>query len=102
MRGCLAGHRVRLHQQIGLRKEAGYGAEAPTIAAELAMHFTRAQDAPRAVEYLRHAADMAMRRQAYQEAMQHCTTGLGLLATLPDTAGRRQQELAMQSPWVSR
>ena len=38
-----------------------------------------------------------MRRQAYQEASEHCQTGLGLLPTLPDTAGRLQQELAMQS-----
>ena len=55
-----AGHRVRLHQQIGLRKEAGYGVDVPTIAAELAMHFTRAQDAHRAVGYLRQEQELAL------------------------------------------
>ena len=95
-----AGHRVHLHQQIGLRKEAGYGAQAPTIAAELAMHFTRAQDARRAVEYLHHAADTALRRQTYQEAMQHCRTGLTLLATLPDTAkGPAAGAVLAPYPW---
>jgi hypothetical protein len=37
---------VRLHQQIGARKEAGYGAQARQIAAELAVHFTRGRDPP--------------------------------------------------------
>lgn len=46
-----AGHRVRLHQQVGAREEAGYGAQARQIAAELAVHFARGRDACRAVKY---------------------------------------------------
>jgi DNA-binding winged helix-turn-helix (wHTH) protein/tetratricopeptide (TPR) repeat protein len=91
-----AGHRVRLHQQIGARKEAGYGALARQIATELAVHFTRGRDAGRAVHYLHAAADHAMQRSAYQEAITHLTTGLELLTTLPDTLEHRQQELALQ------
>ncbi|HXH09702.1 MAG TPA: AAA family ATPase [Alphaproteobacteria bacterium] len=91
------GHRVRLHQRIGLRKEAAYGAEAPMIATELARHFMRAQDGRRAVGYLRHAAAIAMRRHAYREVIQHCTAGLTLLATLPDTLERARQELVLQT-----
>jgi DNA-binding winged helix-turn-helix (wHTH) protein/predicted ATPase len=88
-----AGHRVRLHQQLGVRKETGYGAQARQIAAELAVHFTRGHDAGRAVTYLYHAGENALGRSAYQEAITHLTRGLGMLATLPETAARAQQEL---------
>ena len=92
-----AGHRVRLHQQIGVRKETGYGAQAWQIAAELARHFTRGRDAGRAVTYLQYAGENALRRSAYQEAITHLTGGLEMLATLPETPERAQQELAMQT-----
>jgi predicted ATPase len=88
-----AGHRVRLHQQIGARKEAGYGAQARQIAAELAVHFVRGHDAARAVHYLHDAAEQALQRSANQEAIQHLTAGLAQLATLPETLARAQQEL---------
>jgi predicted ATPase/DNA-binding winged helix-turn-helix (wHTH) protein len=91
-----AGHRVRLHQQIGTRKEAGYGAQARQIAAELAVHFTRGRDAWRAVTYFYYAGENALGRSAYQEAITHLTMGLEILATLPETAARAQQELDLR------
>jgi predicted ATPase len=90
------GRRVRLHQRIGLRVEAGYGARAGERAAELAMHFERGHDYPRAVRYLQQAADNALQRYAFQEASRHLRQGLEFLQTLPDTPERAQQELAMQ------
>jgi DNA-binding winged helix-turn-helix (wHTH) protein/predicted ATPase len=92
-----AGHRVRLHQQIGLRKEAGYGAQAWQIATELAVHFTRGRDGWRAVHYLHEAGENALRRSAYPEALTHLTMGLEVLHTLPATAERARQELALQT-----
>ena len=91
-----AGHRVRLHQQVGARKEAGYGDQARQIAVELAMHFTRGHDARRAVRYRHAAGEQALRRSAYPEAITHLTTGLAMLATLPETTARAQQELDLQ------
>jgi predicted ATPase/DNA-binding winged helix-turn-helix (wHTH) protein len=88
--------RLRLHRQIGQRLEAGYGAQAETRAAELAMHFDRGRDIPRAVHYRQQAAANALRRWAYAEALGHLRRGLGLLSTLPDTPEFRQQELAFQ------
>ena len=88
--------RLRLHRQIGQRLEAGYGAQAGTRAAELAMHFDRGRDTPRAVHYRQQAAANALRRWAYAEALGHLRRGLVLLPTLPDTHERRQQELAFQ------
>src|SRR5262249_14976181 len=84
--------RVRLHQQIGARKEAGYGAQARQIATELAVHFTRGHNAERAVHYLHSAADHALQRSAYQEAITHLTTGLEVLTTLPEAREHSQQE----------
>jgi predicted ATPase/DNA-binding winged helix-turn-helix (wHTH) protein len=92
-----AGHLVRLHQQIGARKETGYGAQARQIAAELAVHFTRGRDAWRAVTYLQYAGENALRRSAYREAITHLTRGLAMLTALPETPERAQQELAMQT-----
>ncbi|MGH8006812.1 MAG: ATP-binding protein, partial [Candidatus Binatia bacterium] len=79
------GRRQRLHQRVGEREEAAYGDRVGEIAAELAVHFERSQDAQRAVTYLHQAAENAMRRSAHQEAIEHCTKGLELLQTLPDT-----------------
>ena len=92
-----AGHRVRLHQQIGVRKEAGYGAQARQIAAELAVHFMRGHDPWRAFHYLHYAGENALRRSAYQEAITQLTAALDLLATLPEGQERLQHELLVQT-----
>jgi DNA-binding winged helix-turn-helix (wHTH) protein/predicted ATPase len=92
-----AGHRVRLHQQIGVRKEAGYEAQARQIAAELAVHFTRGRDAWRAVQYLYLAGEIALGRSAHQEAITQLTAALDLLTTLPEGRERLQHELLVQT-----
>ena len=91
-----ANRRIRLHRQIGEREEAGYGERAGEIAAELAVHFERGRDYERAVRYLQQAGENAVRKHAYQEAVNHLTKGLELLQTLPDTPERVQQELTLQ------
>ena len=93
-----AARRVYLHRQIGIRVEAGYGARAGDIAAELAMHFEQGRDYCRAVTYLRQAADNALRRYANREAIHHLTKGLALLNALPATPERTQQELDLLLP----
>jgi predicted ATPase len=89
--------RVQWHQRIGARLEAGYGAAARELAAELAMHFERGRDVARAVQYRQYAGEQALRRSAHQEAIAHLTTGLTQLRQLPDGPERAQQELALQS-----
>jgi predicted ATPase len=93
-----AAQRVHLHRRSGARMEEGYGVQACDIAAELAMHFEHGRDYHRAVAYLQQAADTAVRRYANAEAAQHLSKGLTLLAALPATAERTQQELALQFP----
>ena len=89
------GQKVRLHRLIGERKEAGYGERVGEIAGELALHFERGRDYPRAVRYRQSAAEQALRRSAYHEAVVHCRQGLELLAALPDTSERVRQELTL-------
>jgi len=92
-----ATRRARLHRQIGLRLEAGYGQAAQTIAAELAVHFVRGRDRPRAVHYLELAAEQALNRSAHREAIELLKLGLEMLQHLPDTPERTQHELALQA-----
>jgi DNA-binding winged helix-turn-helix (wHTH) protein/predicted ATPase len=91
-----AGRRQRLHQRIGEREEHAYGERAREIAAELAVHFERGRDSRRAVQYLQHAGENALRRSAYVEALSLLNRGVELLHTVPDTPARAQQELALR------
>jgi predicted ATPase len=86
----------RWHLQIGVQKETGYGAQAWQIAAELAVHFARGCDHHRALQYLQHAADNALRRFAYPDAITHLTNALALLAALPEAPAKAQQELDLR------
>jgi predicted ATPase len=91
-----ASRRVQLHRLIGERGEELYGERAGEIAAELAMHFEWGADFKKAVKYLRQAADNAIRRFAYQEAVLLAKRGLELLGKLPNTPERAKQELDLQ------
>ena len=65
---------------------------------ELAAHFERGHDYPRAVHYYRQAGQNALKGSAPREAVSHFTKALELLATFPDTADRAQQELGLRMP----
>jgi predicted ATPase len=91
-----AARRAQLHRRIGEREEAGYGPQGHDRAAVLAVHSERGQEADRALRYLQHAADNALRRSAYPDAITHLTKALALLTALPETPERLQQELDIQ------
>jgi predicted ATPase len=88
--------RMQMHRRLGGCLEAGYGARAEEIAAQLALHFERGGEVERAVHYLRQAADTATRRNAHHDAVTTLTKGLALLATLPDGPARAQHELTLR------
>ena len=58
-----SGRRMRCHRAIGMRLEEAYGARTHEVAAELALHCQRGQDAERAVQYLGQAAENAAQRR---------------------------------------
>ncbi len=59
----------------------------------VAHHYTEAGLTEQAIPYWQRAGQQALQRSANLEAIQHLTTGLELLATLPETPARAQQEL---------
>lgn len=91
-----AARRRQLHRRIGSREESGYGTRVEERAAALAVHFERASEPAQALVYLRLAAANALRRHAYADAIGHLTTALALLATLPESPERLEQELDLQ------
>jgi predicted ATPase len=85
-----------LHEAVGNELERLYGAQTEEIAVELARHFEQAGLLAKAVGYLRQAGHRAVRLSANQEAIAHFYKGLALLESLPATAERARQELALQ------
>jgi DNA-binding winged helix-turn-helix (wHTH) protein/predicted ATPase len=74
-----------LHRAVGVCTEKALNEHAPSIAAELAMHFERGQDIPRALFYLERAAENARRRSAFTEAIAFFDRAVKLLHRLgPD------------------
>jgi predicted ATPase len=67
------------------RLEEHYGA--------LAHHYRQSGNAEQAVRYLQRAGQQALERSAYVEAHAHLTTGLEVLAIMPETPMRHQHEL---------
>jgi predicted ATPase len=63
----------------------------------VAHHYTQASLSAQAIPYWQRAGQHALERSANLEALAHLTKGLELLATLPDTPERTQQELIVQT-----
>ncbi len=91
-----SGRRQQFHHRIGERQAAAYGDGTGDIAAELAVHFEQGRDYRRAVHYLGQAAQTALHRLAYVEAIAHLTKGVALVQKLPETPARAAQELTLQ------
>ena len=77
--------RVKLHRLIAERGEQVYGKRAVEISAELAMHFERGRDYKRAAYYFKTGANNAIRRFAFQEAVDLARRGIELIEKLPAT-----------------
>jgi tetratricopeptide (TPR) repeat protein len=88
--------RLQLHRRVAERGEEIYGDRCREIAAELAMHFERGGNFKQAIKFLSQAADNAIRRFAYREAVGLSRQGLELLDRLPDSPERVEQELCLQ------
>ncbi|MBI3795554.1 MAG: AAA family ATPase, partial [Deltaproteobacteria bacterium] len=88
--------KVQLHRLIGARKEAAYQGHEAALASELAVHFARGRAPGKAVRYYQLAAQQALQRSAYQEALRHCQAGLVLLPELSEAPDRVQHELALR------
>jgi tetratricopeptide (TPR) repeat protein len=93
--------RVHLHEQVGIALEALHGAREQStadmeIAPQLARHFQEAGILDKAIHYLCQAGERAVLLSSYQDGLVHLKKGLRLLANLPDSTARAQQELKLQ------
>lgn len=91
----LSERRCALHERTAQAIEALFSAQLEEHCSELAHHFSRSGNAPKAVQYLHCAGRQAVQRSADAEAVTHLTTALALLETLPDAPERARQELAL-------
>src|SRR5712692_7195076 len=87
--------RKGLHERTAQAIEALYPTRLEDHSGDLAHHYSRSGNTQKAVEYLHLAGQQAVQRSANAEAINHLTTALELLKTLPDTPERSQQELAL-------
>ena len=90
------GERAELHHRIAECEEAAYGDRSSEIAAELANHYSRANDKDKAVKYFHLAAERAVARSAMIEAQDHYNYALELLGALPQSRARDSRELQLR------
>jgi TOMM system kinase/cyclase fusion protein len=88
--------RQQYHQRIAQVLEAQFPDICETQPELLAHHYTEAGLVAQAIPCWQQAGQRALQRSANQEAIEHLTTGLELLATLPETPERIQCDLDIQ------
>jgi predicted ATPase len=88
--------RQQVHGQVAQVLEERFPETVATQPELLAHHYTKAGVREQAIAYWQRAGQQALHRSANLEAIQHLTTALELLATLPDTPARAQQELDLR------
>jgi class 3 adenylate cyclase/predicted ATPase len=93
----LRSRRRQLHSRVAQVLETQFPELAEAEPELLAWHYTGADLKQQAVRCWQRAGQRAVERSAHVEAIAHLSQGLEVLATLPDTPERRQQELALQT-----
>ncbi len=88
--------RKELHERVAQAIEALWPDQAEDRCSELAYHYRRGGNLPKAITYLHRAGQQALRRSAFTEAIDSVREALALLATQPDSAETARQELALQ------
>jgi predicted ATPase len=92
----LKSRRQQLHARITKVLEEQFPTTAEARPELLAHHCTEAGLIETAVQYWHKAGQQAIASSAMAEAIAQLTKGFGLLARLPDGAGRRRRELGLQ------
>jgi class 3 adenylate cyclase/predicted ATPase len=87
--------RQQYHQRIAAVLEERFPEIVETQPEWLAHHYTEAGLAEHAIPYWQRAGEHARERSAPLEAIRHCTTGIALLQTLPETPARTQQAASL-------
>ncbi|CAG9185027.1 hypothetical protein LMG23994_05583 [Cupriavidus pinatubonensis] len=89
----LTSQRSVVHERTARAIESLFPTRLKDYCSELAHHYSKSGNTPKAIEYLHLAAQQALQRSGQLEAIGHLGTALDLVKSLPDTAGRALQEL---------
>jgi tetratricopeptide (TPR) repeat protein len=87
--------RQQYHQRIAQVLETQFPASVETQPELVAQHYTAAGCSEQAVRYWERAGHHASERSATREAISHCTTGIELITTLPETPARTQHAVTL-------
>jgi class 3 adenylate cyclase/tetratricopeptide (TPR) repeat protein len=92
----LSERRRQLHERAAQAIEALFGSQLENHLSELAHHYSRSGNAPKAVEYLQRASEQAIEHSANAEAIAQLKTALDLLKGLPDGPAQARREIGLQ------
>jgi predicted ATPase len=92
----LSERRKQLHERAAQAIEALFGSQLESHLSELAHHYSRSGNAPKALEYLQRASEQAIERSANTEAIAQLTAALDLLKALPEGSARARRETSFQ------
>jgi class 3 adenylate cyclase/predicted ATPase len=101
-RGILEKRRREFHLEVAREMERLYGDRLEECYEELAHHYSKSDDAEKAVEYLQKAGDKAVRASAYEDAITSFRKGIGLTGALGDktVCARREADLQRALGWA--
>jgi predicted ATPase len=88
--------RQKYHRKIAQVLEKNFADLMETQPELLAHHFTAAGLVEQAIPCWQRAGEIAIRRSAEEEAINHLTKGLNLIESMPENLERNQQELKLQ------
>jgi len=97
----LVERRKDLHERTAKAIEELYSDRLQDHLAELAHHYRRSANVPKAAEYAERAGEQARSRSAYADAIAHFRRGVELLAHLPEGRERDARELRLQNALAS-
>ena len=93
--GVPSGRRVRLHRLIASRLEMGYAHQVSEVVPRLAHHYAQGQLYTEAIRYYQMAAQHALSRSGYQEALEQVGKGLALVVEVSDRTVQQELELEL-------
>jgi class 3 adenylate cyclase/tetratricopeptide (TPR) repeat protein len=91
----LVRRRKQLHERIGAAREVLYASSLEEHVAELAYHYSRSPNAGKAVDYLGRAAQQAVSRSAFNEALAQARAGVAHIPALAPSAERGRREFGL-------
>ena len=92
--------RKTMHERVGEAIETLNSGSLDDRLAELAHHYSRSNNRDKAAEYFGRAAQQALSRSAFNDALVHSRTGIALIPALPVSAEHSRREFGLLSTLV--